>query len=184
MTRRRGIASSGYWEGLKLLQKNRKNFARELWRNHLFLVEFSHYLDLVFQAFCSRLLDYRSDKRPIPKAKGRLEFFMVDKISRTFDSLEMGIVPKLTLPKSLLNRSQKTSAVGSESEQGGKRGNGNKKREEYSSQDWWKTNASPVPAWRLPEGSTFRDFWNASTDAGKANIARLPVIPHHIYKGT
>ena len=182
MTRKKGIASTGYWEGLKLLQTNRRSFARELRRNNLFLVEFSHYLDLVFQAFCSRLLEYRSEKRPIPKARRRLEFFMEEKIARTFDSLEMGIAPKLTLPKSLLSKSKRPAATGSDSEAGGKRTQ--KKKDEYNVQDWWKKNAAQVEAWKIPEGKAFRDFWNASSEQGKANIARLPVVPHHIHRGT
>jgi hypothetical protein len=118
MTRHKGIASEGYWQGLKLLRSNRRSFAKELRRNNLFLVEFLHYLDLVFQAFCLRLLKYRSERRPIVKARQRLEYFMEGRIARTFDSLEMGIVPRLTLPKVLLGKSQNPRAAESDSDHG------------------------------------------------------------------
>jgi hypothetical protein len=182
MTRRRGIASAGYWKGLKLLQSNRRSFARELRRNNLFLVEFSHYLDLVFQAFCSRLLEYRSEKQPVSKARRRLEFFMEDKIGRTFDCLEMGIVPKLTLPKALLGRTPSMKTPDSDSEAGPKRQK--KKRDDLTPQEWWKVNPGPVAAWAIPDGKAFGDFWNASNDTGKANIARLPKVAHHINRGS
>jgi hypothetical protein len=107
---------------------------------------------------------------------------MEDRIARTFDSLEMGIVPQLTLPKALLGKSRNPRVADSDSDHGARKPQKNKG--EYTAQDWWKTNAAQVQAWKVPEGKTFRDFWNATTEVGKANIARLPIVPHHVYRGS
>jgi hypothetical protein len=112
-----------------------------------------------------------------------LEYFMEDRIAKTFDSLEMGIVPQLTLPRALLGRSTQPRTANLDSDVGGTK-RPQKKKDEYSVQDWWKTNVGQAGAWKIPEGKTFRDFWNVSAEPGKANIARLPVVPHHVHRGT
>jgi hypothetical protein len=97
---------------------------------------------------------------------------MEDKIAKTFNCLKMGIVPKITLPKALLNRTQATKTPDSDSDSGPYRPK--KKKDEFTPQEWWKSDAGQVNAWAIPEGKSFPGFLERQCGARQDEHLQTP----------
>lgn len=169
LTVRKGIASEGYREGLKLVKDYGDRLREAAERDSGFPAKFLGYLDTLFQHFCRELKDFSNRSSPLYRAKRHLRGFMANEVKDTFKNLKIyGIVPQLNHP--VIDDEGNGQDPSSEDR---KIPSGDKPPE------WYTKNPAPEPAWKTPDGKRHGDFFNTSSQTGKENVARLPQCKHH-----
>lgn len=171
-TDRKGIATVGFEYGLHLLQKDRRLFKNFLGRDPLFGVKFSYLLDRVFQNFVNELGNFHNDERPIQRARQRLKHYQRDAIDRALTGYDVSSIPNLYLPSSLTAQPHEREKLAGADKQ-----SRNDARERDPS--WWTRNHGIVPAWKLPAGKTYTDFYDSRNPALKDHTLNWPKFPHH-----
>ena len=176
MTHQDSIATSGYVCGLDLLDDHRVEFYESQGKDHMFMAKYVHLLDTVFQNFCEKLSTYHLDRRPIQKARRRLEFKMEDDLERVMQDFELNMIPSLPLPPGLFEQSDDPGEA--VTPQKARVGNDDKKTGPHVP-EWWTTNPGSIPQWSIPVGRKLSDFFDAETALGKQNRLLIPSVRHH-----
>jgi hypothetical protein len=185
-TERRGVATAGYEYGLKLLQKDRRLFKNFIGSDPLFAVKFAYLLDKVFQNFIEKLGDYHEDEFPITKARRKLKHYQRDAIERGMSGYEESSIPNLYLPSSLRGEEREggktPSSSGVDSQKktalsGG--GGGDQTKTPAQVPGWWSKNPNPNPAWALPQGKEYVDFFDTKDPDKLKNSQGWPKLAHH-----
>ena len=184
LTCKGGIASEGYWFGLDMLNNHKREFLGLLEMDPLFPVKFAYLLDRAFQNFVQDLGDYHDKDDPIRQAKKKLKGQQVRDIEAAMSGFKTGSLSQLFLPRTLRAEpeaktdggatgtgvSKKRSGKGSDTKTG-KGQDATKDKSPRVVEDWWTTNPNPVAAWSVPEGKSFKDFFDKSVESMKPNIA-------------
>lgn len=205
LTGRKSIASDGYREALRLMDKLSDELIEAEAHVNMLWVRLGYFFDMVFQKFVTRLAwtagDTPEGESVIARARRTLRGYMADKIAKVLDDIDVGSIPTLRLPDSLSpgqtppSGSNKNHVVGAgpSGEQGGTSSpnvGGSKKRgrEDASPASdgggstnpaWWNINTGQLDACRLPSNKKFKDFFDHTVGALKPNCANWPKVPHH-----
>lgn len=172
LTSHRGIASEGYREGLDLVRDYGDRFREATERDPGFPAKFLGYLDSLFQHFCTELKNLSHRSSPIYQAKRRLKGMMIGDVRATFRSFKVhGIAPTLNHP--VLEDDDEKSTDDPPDDGGGK------KQGKEPPPEWHTTNPDPKKQWATPSGKQHGEFFNSGSEAGKANVLRLPRCKHH-----
>jgi hypothetical protein len=189
ITRRKGISSEGYEYGLQLLLEHRPLFLELIDKRPIFCAEYIYMLDTVFQNFVYKLGSNYLKSNPIKRAKRDLQYYQVDSITSAMRGFEVGVTPLLRLPASLSTLPVGNKGVSSGGSRGGrptpevKRDEKKDKAVKPDNKDpapaWWSKNENPQASWILPEGKSYKDFFDNTTESGKGNLKGWPRIQHH-----
>ena len=180
-----------------MLNNHKREFLGLLEMDPLFPVKFAYLLDRAFQNFVQDLGDYHDKDDPIRRAKKRLKGQQVRDIEAAMSGFKTGSLSQLFLPRTL--RADPDSRTQNAMTDGGATGTGVPKKKPGKGQDaragkgldatkdksprvvedWWTTNPSPEAAWTLPEGKSFKDFFDKSVESLKPNVVDWPKFKHH-----
>jgi hypothetical protein len=178
-TEREGIAVEGFLHGMKMIQKDRRLFKNFLSVDPLFAVKFAYLLDRVFQNFVDKLGDFYQERRPIRKARRRLENSQREAIERAMTGYEVSAIPQLFLPSSLRGENPERHQHHQDSDGGSKQKKKLTQDKADATPAWWAKNPNTVQSWRLPSGKTFTDFFDTTVPERRANTTDWPKLPHH-----
>jgi hypothetical protein len=150
--------------------------------DRLFPVKFAYLLlDRVFQNIVDELGNFYNDENPIQRARRQLKRYQVNAIENAMTGYDTSCAPRLFLPSSLQGEQSPLKH-----RQGHELGGGQKKQGSKGDQDqkvanepWWSNNPNMVSSWRLPEGKTYKDYFNPSEPEKKLNTLGWPKFPHH-----
>jgi hypothetical protein len=117
-------------------------------------------LDRVFQNFVNKLGNFHNNERPIQLACQRLKHYQQDAIDRALTRYDVSSIPNLYLPSSLTAQPQERERLPGMDKQ--PRGEGRKR-----DPSWWTQNPGIVPAWKIPAGKTYSDFYDSRIPALK-----------------
>jgi hypothetical protein len=173
LTHKGSVGTDGYSYGIDLLSKHRRKFMKESRRDPQIYIKFVYMLDRVFRNFVSRLGGFHRERHPIRNARSSLRGSMQADIDQALGGFDSGVIPNLSLPEVISNASH-----GQDDPPPTKSNEGRKKKPEdlASSPSWWSENTEKVPAWSVPEGKHYRDFF---TPDHKDNFSNWPKFKHH-----
>ncbi|MBM3301062.1 MAG: zinc finger CCCH domain-containing protein [Deltaproteobacteria bacterium] len=202
---RRTIATSGYREGLMILEANRRIFEEESRRNPAFMMSFLCMLDREFQNFLTEVVAVAGLDDPIGALiSANKQSMMEDEIYNLLSPwLHHSVVSTFRPPADLewmvsssshqtgireiddgaRNRARLSQGTDASAGNGGRRGQGGGRLTGSSTTpgrdpDWWFSipDEELVREWSLPRGKKFGEYFNTSK---KENSDGLPFFKHH-----
>ena len=188
LTCKSGIASEGYWHGLNMLSRHKREFLGLTSMDPLFPVKFAYLLDRAFQNFVLGLGDYHDKDYPILRARRAHKGQQVRDIEAAMSGFKTGSLSQLFLPRTLqsepLSRGDHPSKGGGSSKTGGTKQRGTSKgdkveTEEFAPEDWWSKNPNPVAEWQIPNGKAYNDYFDFYKEPLRANTMGWPKIASH-----
>jgi hypothetical protein len=177
-TARKGIASKGYRLAHRLIQEQSVRYRPLFLSDPTLGIKIGRFLDNIFQNFCLDFSDYIFTKDPIRSARRRLEYRFEDQVQNFFNGIRNGIVPSILLPESLTPNSSITGLT----EESVPPGAASSSKAKPKPKGKAELNPEVRPAWRIPPGKRFGDYFSPSRSDLKANIAGWPSFPHHSLK--
>ena len=136
----------------------------------MFLTNITYFHYKVQNHFFDKLSRYCSSKNPLKKARCSLSNYMKAEINKFMSNTDLGVVPSIQLPPSLLTFNNptgpSTTTPGSTDKQ-------------PQNPPGFRKNPNPQSNWQPPNGKPFTDFFNVKTNTGKRNLALLPTFLHH-----
>jgi hypothetical protein len=181
LTQKDSIGMRGYSYGLKLVEQHRRLFDKALKLDQMFTVKVSYLLDQVFQNFVNCLGSFYQMKDPIQVARSHLRESMENKIGNTMRGFTAGAYPNLSLPVIIMSPESydKGPSNWHRKPTGTKKCKSGKGDNVTDAPGWWTKNPNTVPAWSLPAGKNFFDFFNTRDSALKLNFTDFPKFQHH-----
>jgi hypothetical protein len=165
-----GIASEGYVQMSNLIEENYSDY-RSAFRSDPFLgIRMGYFLDRIFQRFLDKLVTYVHRSHPLRSAARELRGFQKDEVNRVFSNIGSGVFPNIPLPMSLtMGTIQPLPPLGNPPTFDDNKGMGGDQG----------TNRDVVPAWGIPQGKRFSDFFDSKNQHQTQNFKGWPNFPHH-----
>jgi hypothetical protein len=191
------LATSGYRQGLRLLEEHRRVFDREAGKDKMFLLNYLYLLDRIFQRFCKEIREFKEEQDPVLSLRDILkgDRWMIEMVNQAMEPLiifgkELGFRPPLQLQEQsslsgLVDMSQMGKGPNkrqAEKLEGGGKAGGRPAKKRFGAveadQDWWTElkNADYVSEWAIPREKKFGDFFGPHK---KGNVVGLPYVQHH-----
>ncbi len=177
-TSRKGIASKGYRLAHRLIQEQAVRYRPLFLSDPTLGIKIGRFLDNVFQNFCLDFSEFIFERDPIRSARRRLEYRFEDQVQSFFNGIRNGVVPSILLPESLTPNSSITGLTDDSGNHHGPPG----KKAQGKGKGKPEGNPEVMPAWRVPPGKRFGDFFSPGRGDLKANVVGWPSFPHHVAK--
>jgi hypothetical protein len=98
LTARKSIVTDGYAYGIDLIEQHRSTMYDAQEDDHMFIVRYLHFLDVVFNNLCHYLGDFHSHRTLIARARRTLRGRMECNIGDTMQCLRNDVIPNLPAP--------------------------------------------------------------------------------------
>ena len=156
------VATEGYALGMRLIKQHRRFIHTRQLEDKLFLTKLLHQLDHNDQIFYNSLLEVLRDplQRRYPLVyTAHCRSTRLSEVNYVFTSLQREVEPNFRLPPHLQDALRPPPPT-AKTATGGAGGAAAQDRPPKSQQPWWTVKlADESPAWNLPAGKVFADFF-------------------------